>query len=98
MTIQGLHHITLVCSNAQQPVNFYTQVLGQRLVKKTVNFDDPSGYHLIATAGPGFLFDEDVDKLGQSLKLPPWLEARRPEIERRLRPIPATPWRAWEVA
>ena len=52
MTIQGLHHITLVCSNAQQTIDFYTQVLGQRLVKKTVN----------------------------------------------LRPIPATPWRAREVA
>jgi glyoxalase family protein len=46
MTIQGLHHITLVCSNAQRTVDFYTQVLGQRLVKKTVNFDDPGSYHL----------------------------------------------------
>ncbi|MDX1523908.1 MAG: VOC family protein, partial [Anaerolineae bacterium] len=46
MTIQGLHHITLVCSNAQQTVDFYTKVLGQRFVKKTVNFDDPGSYHL----------------------------------------------------
>ena len=46
MTIQGLHHITLVCSNAQRTVDFYTGVLGQRLVKKTVNFDDPGSYHL----------------------------------------------------
>ena len=46
MTIQGLHHITLGCSNAQQTVDFYTQVLGQRLVKQTVNFDDPGSYHL----------------------------------------------------
>jgi glyoxalase family protein len=46
MTIVGIHHITLGCSNAQQTVNFYTQVLGQRLVKKTVNFDDPGSYHL----------------------------------------------------
>ncbi len=46
MTILGIHHITLGCSNAQQTVNFYTQVLGQRLVKKTVNFDDPGSYHL----------------------------------------------------
>ena len=46
MTIQGLHHITLVCSNAQRTVDFYTRVLGQRLVKKTVNFDDPTSYHL----------------------------------------------------
>ncbi len=45
-TITGLHHITLVASNAQQTVDFYTQVLGQRLVKQTVNFDDPGSYHL----------------------------------------------------
>lgn len=46
MSILGLHHITLVCSNAQRTVDFYTQILGQRLVKKTVNFDDPGSYHL----------------------------------------------------
>lgn len=46
MSIQGIHHITLVCSNAQRTVDFYIQVLGQRLVKKTVNFDDPGSYHL----------------------------------------------------
>lgn len=46
MTILGIHHITLGCSNAQRTVDFYTQVLGLRLVKKTVNFDDPGSYHL----------------------------------------------------
>ena len=46
MTILGLHHITLVSSNAQQTVDFYTKVLGLRLVKKTVNFDDHNSYHL----------------------------------------------------
>ena len=46
MVITGLHHITLVCADAQRTVDFYTQVLGQRLVKKTVNFDDPASYHL----------------------------------------------------
>ena len=44
--IQGLHHITLVCSNAQQTIDFYTGILGLRLVKLTVNFDDPGSYHL----------------------------------------------------
>jgi len=39
MTLLGLHHITLVCSDAQRTVDFYTRVLGQRFVKKTVNFD-----------------------------------------------------------
>ncbi len=46
MTITGLHHITLVSANAQRTVDFYTRVLGLRLVKKTVNFDDPGSYHL----------------------------------------------------
>lgn len=46
MAILGLHHITLVCTNAQRTLDFYTGVLGLRLVKQTVNFDDPSAYHL----------------------------------------------------
>lgn len=44
--ILGLHHITAIAGNAQQNFNFYTKVLGLRLVKKTVNFDDPGTYHL----------------------------------------------------
>ena len=46
MTILGIHHITMVCSNAQQTVDFYTRALGLRLVKQTVNFDVPDSYHL----------------------------------------------------
>jgi glyoxalase family protein len=56
MTIQGLHHITLVCADAQRTIDFYTQILGLRLVKQTVNFDDPGSYHLYfgdATGRPG---------------------------------------------
>jgi glyoxalase family protein len=53
MTIQGLHHITLVCANAQRTIDFYTQVLGLRLVKQTVNFDDPGSYHLYFGDGLG---------------------------------------------
>ena len=58
MSITGLHHITLVCANAQRTVDFYTHVLGLRLVKKTVNFDDPGAYHLYfgdQTGRPGSL-------------------------------------------
>jgi glyoxalase family protein len=178
---QGMHHITAIGSNIQRTQAFFGDLLGMRRVKMTFNFDDPNSAHWywgvgdgrpgtlityferdpaktrrvqmgagqthhfalavpdeetqlewrekllraglrvspvmdriyfksiytndpdghiveLATAGPGFLFDEDVDKLGQSLKLPPWLEADRPGIERRLRPIPATPWRTREVA
>lgn len=46
MTILGLHHITIVSANAQRTVDFYTGALGLRLVKQTVNFDDPGSYHL----------------------------------------------------
>lgn len=42
----GLHHVTAVAGPAQENLNFHTHVLGLRLVKQTVNFDDPSTYHL----------------------------------------------------
>jgi glyoxalase family protein len=45
-TIAGFHHLTAIVGDPQQNVAFYTQVLGQRLVKQTVNFDDPGTYHL----------------------------------------------------
>lgn len=44
--IPGLHHVTAISGPPQENVNFYAGVLGQRLVKKTVNFDDPGTYHL----------------------------------------------------
>ncbi len=59
MNLLGIHHITLICSNARRTLEFYTRVLGLRLVKKTVNFDDPGAYHLYfgnETASSGTLF------------------------------------------
>ncbi|MCF3935144.1 ring-cleaving dioxygenase [Acuticoccus sp. M5D2P5] len=44
--IPGLHHVTSICGSPQANLRFYTGVLRQRLVKKTVNFDDPGTYHL----------------------------------------------------
>lgn len=44
--IQGIHHITAVAGDPVRNWRFYTQTLGERLVKKTVNFDDPGTYHL----------------------------------------------------
>ncbi len=44
--IQGLHHITAIAGDPQANLDFYELVLGQRLVKTTVNFDDPGTYHL----------------------------------------------------
>ena|SRR5258706_15368852 len=43
--LAGLHHITAIAGDPQKNVEFYTQVLGLRLVKRTVNFDDPGSYH-----------------------------------------------------
>lgn len=44
--LQGLHHITMITGDAQRNVDFYADLLGLRLVKKTVNFDAPDAYHL----------------------------------------------------
>lgn len=56
MQLTGLHHVTAITAHAAQNVAFYTQVLGLRLVKKTVNQDDVSAYHLFyadAAGSPG---------------------------------------------
>ena len=52
MQLEGIHHITAITSDARANVDFYVRVLGLRMVKKTVNQDDPTVYHL-------FYGDED---------------------------------------
>lgn len=69
MSILGIHHITLVCSHAQRTVNFYTGVLGMRLVKQTVNFDDPGSYHLY--------FGDDQGQPGSVITFFEWPNAPR---------------------
>jgi glyoxalase family protein len=54
MKLEGIHHITAITENAQRNVDFYAGVIGLRLVKKTVNQDSPTVYHL-------FFADEDGD-------------------------------------
>ncbi|HWR34939.1 MAG TPA: VOC family protein [Clostridia bacterium] len=51
--IEGLHHVTAIAGEPQSNINFYTGVLGLRLVKLTVNFDDPTTYHLYYGDGQG---------------------------------------------
>ncbi len=46
MKLEGIHHITAITGNAQANVDFYARVMGLRMVKKTVNQDDPTVYHL----------------------------------------------------
>jgi len=62
--ILGLHHITAIANNAKRNLDFYTQVLGLRLVKKTVNFDDPGTYH--------FYFGNEEGTPGTILTFFPW--------------------------
>ena len=59
--LHGLHHVTAVTAHAQANLDFYTRTLGMRLVKKTVNQDDVSAYHLfyadaIGSAGSDLTF------------------------------------------
>ena len=67
--IQGLHHITAVASDPQANVDFYEQVLGQRLIKTTVNFDDPGTYHLY--------YGDEIGTPGTILTFFPWLHMGR---------------------
>jgi len=62
--ILGLHHITAIAGDAKRNYDFYTRVLGLRLVKKTVNFDDPETYH--------FYFGDEVGTPGTILTFFPW--------------------------
>src|SRR3954447_1029037 len=54
MKLEGIHHITAITGDAPRNVDFYARVLGLRMVKKTVNQDDPTVYHL-------FYGDEEGD-------------------------------------
>jgi glyoxalase family protein len=51
--ITGIHHITAICGDAQENLDFYTQTLGMRLVKKSVNQDAPDTYHLFYADADG---------------------------------------------
>ena len=56
MKLEGMHHITMITGDAQENARFYGDLLGLRLVKKTVNFDQPQAYHLYfgdETGAPG---------------------------------------------
>ncbi len=65
----GIHHITAIARDPQSNVNFYTHVLGQRLVKRTVNFDDPGTYHLY--------YGDELGHPGTIITFFPWPDARR---------------------
>lgn len=68
-TTLGLHHVTAIAGDPQRNVDFYAGVLGMRLVKKTVNFDDPGTYHLY--------YGDESGRPGSLLTFFPWPGARR---------------------
>jgi glyoxalase family protein len=68
-TILGLHHITAIAGSAKGNLDFYTKVLGLRLLKKTVNFDDPGTYHLY--------YGDEKGSAGTILTFFPYEGARR---------------------
>ncbi len=70
--IVGLHHVTAIASDPQRNLDFYTDVLGLRFVKKTINFDDPGTYH--------FYFGDDAGTPGTILTFFPWPHASRGTI------------------
>lgn len=69
MKLQGIHHITAIATDPQRNLDFYTQVLGLRLVKRTINFDDPGSYHLY--------FGDGMGTPGTIITFFPWPGARR---------------------
>jgi glyoxalase family protein len=69
MTIHGLHHVTAIAGDPQRNLDFYVGLLGLRLVKRTINFDDPGTYH--------FYFGDAVGSPGTILTFFPWPAARR---------------------
>ncbi len=69
MNITGLHHVTAIASDPQRNLDFYAGLLGLRLVKRTINFDDPGSYH--------FYFGDEVGTPGTILTFFPWPNARR---------------------
>lgn len=66
--IKGLHHVTAVARDPQRNIDFYRNVLGQRLVKRTVNFDAPDTYH--------FYFGDEAGSPGSILTFFAWPNMR----------------------
>ena len=69
MRSAGIHHITAIAGDPQRNLDFYTEALGLRLVKRTVNFDDPGSYH--------FYFGDNIGTPGTIMTFFPWPGARR---------------------
>ncbi|WP_337018665.1 ring-cleaving dioxygenase [Oceanobacillus massiliensis] len=69
---KGIHHITAIVGHPQENVDFYASVLGLRLVKKTINFDDPGTYHLY--------FGNEGGRPGSIITFFPWAGAYQGKV------------------
>ena len=74
----GIHHVTAICRDPANNVAFYTGNLGLRLVKRTVNFDDPGTWHLY--------YGDEIGRPGTALTFFAWGDSSRPAAT-------ATAWR-----
>lgn len=96
-----VHHVALAISSGDEQARLRGELItyGCRVTEirdrcyfTSIYFREPGGVLLeVATVEPGFTVDEDVGDLGRSLKLPPWEEPHRAELERTLAPVHVTP-------
>jgi len=92
------HHVAFRAESRDQQAEWREHLISlgievtpvaDRTYFESIYFHAPDGLLVeIATDGPGFAVDEPVEQLGSGLKLPEWLEPRRPMIERTLAPLP----------
>jgi len=69
LQLPGLHHVTAICGDPRRNVAFYSDALGLRFIKQTVNFDDPTTYHLY--------YGNDGATPGSAMTFFPWMQLRR---------------------
>jgi glyoxalase family protein len=96
------HHFALAVSDEAIQLEWRAKLIAaglrvspvmDRIYFKSIYTNDPDGHIVeLATVGPGFAVDEDVAALGTSLKLPPWLEPQRSDIEAVLQPLSVPEW------
>src|SRR3954454_6475633 len=92
-TMPGLHHVTAITADAQANIDFYCGILGQRLVKLTVNFDDPGSYHLY--------YGDELGRPGTIMTFFAWPGAPRgrvgpPQLTATAYAVPADSLAYWE--
>lgn len=97
------HHFALAVADEASQLEWREKLISaglrvspvmDRIYFKSIYTADPDGHIVeLATLGPGFTSDESVERLGGSLKLPPWLEEHRSNIQQVLTPIRIPTWK-----